>query len=83
MPARFSTLPSTVADCNSASRFPQPAATPVVKNSNPFILLRSNYKGADARRQTVMELAKSLGGVLDTATVLREFLNSTKYPETA
>ena len=32
-------------------------------------------KGAAARRQKVNELASRLGGALDTATVLREFLN--------
>jgi hypothetical protein len=31
-------------------------------------------KGADARRQTTEELAGSSGGTLDTAAVLREFL---------
>jgi hypothetical protein len=31
-------------------------------------------KGADARRQTVKELAEYLGGALDTVPVLREFL---------
>jgi hypothetical protein len=34
-------------------------------------------KGADARRQTVKEVAESLGGALDTATVLREFPSRT------
>jgi hypothetical protein len=33
-------------------------------------------KGADARRQTAKKLARSLGGALDTAAVLREFLKS-------
>jgi hypothetical protein len=33
-------------------------------------------KGADARRQTIGELASSSGGALDTATVLRVFLKS-------
>jgi hypothetical protein len=31
-------------------------------------------KGADARRQTVEELASPSGGAFDTATVLRVFL---------
>ena len=31
-------------------------------------------KGADARRQTTKELARSLGGALDTAPVLRVFV---------
>ena len=35
---------------------------------------RHSAKGADARRQTRGELARSLGGVLDTAAVLRGFL---------
>ena len=30
-------------------------------------------KSADARRRTELELVSSLGGALDTATVLREF----------
>jgi hypothetical protein len=39
----------------------------------PIVCFRS-AKGADARRQTPKELAKYLGGALDTAPVLREFL---------
>ena len=38
--------------------------------------LRRSAKGADARRQTAKELVKHLGGALDTAPVLREFLDS-------
>jgi uncharacterized membrane protein len=37
---------------------------------------RSSAKGVDARRQTGEELESSLGGALDTAPVLREFLKS-------
>ena len=37
-------------------------------------------KGAVARRQTVKELRRSLGGALDTAPVLREFLKSSNPP---
>jgi hypothetical protein len=37
------------------------------------MLLRS-AKGADARRQTMEEPARLLGGAFDTAPVLREFL---------
>jgi hypothetical protein len=33
-------------------------------------------KGADARRQTMEELASPWGGALDTATVLREILKN-------
>jgi hypothetical protein len=40
----------------------------------------SSAKGADARRQTMKKLAKFLGGALNTATVLRGFLNSSCTP---
>jgi len=40
------------------------------------ILTRGSAKGADARRQTEKELREALGGEPETATVLREFLES-------
>jgi hypothetical protein len=39
----------------------------------------SSAKGADARHQTGKELARPLGGALDTAAVLRVFLNSLRF----
>jgi hypothetical protein len=46
------------------------------------ILSPWSAKGADARRQTVKELAGPSGGVLDAATVLRVFLGVTATPAT-
>jgi hypothetical protein len=47
---------------------------PAPGGASPLLLTISSAKGADARRQTLKELARSLGGALDIAPVLRVFL---------
>jgi hypothetical protein len=45
----------------------------------PVTLAGQKRKGADARHQTVKELANPSDGALDTATVLRVFLRRVRW----
>jgi hypothetical protein len=49
----------------------------------PLTLFIRSAKGAAARRQTEKELIAPLGGALDTASVLREFLKREEADEKA